>query len=434
MGSLFKPRLSRPLPPGAVVTDGVARWKTRAGKARSAESRDGRIFETGTKWIARYRDGEGVTRTVATGCREESSARTVLVELERRAELVRAGVLTPAQDAVSSHTRTTITTHVDAYIRSLEARGCTAKHVKTQRRLVMTVLEECRFRALQDIKREPMERWLATGANRTRSAHTRNTYTIAVRAFLNHCVDTDRLLANPLARIPLADERSDRRRQPRAFTADEVTRLLDAARRRPLDEARRFNRGWRAGQVGTQLRPETVARLERLGLERALTWKILVLTGLRLGELAALRVCDAQLDGPRPHLALEARHEKARRGAELPLRADLATDLRAWVAGRAPDEPLVRLGDSALKIFNRDLTFAGITKRDDRGRTACIHSLRGTHGTLLTCGGVGPRVVQASLRHATLNLSMTAYTDDRLLNVERALDALPAFPLAAAAS
>lgn len=301
--------------------------------------------------------------------------------------------------------------------------------MRTQRRLLTTVLDECRFRALQDVKREPLERWLTQGANRTRSARTRNTYLSGIRWFLNWCVDTERILANPLARIPLADEKSDRRRQPRALTADEVTRLLDAARRRPLAEARLFNRGWRRGQAGAGLRPETVAKLERLGHSRALAWKCLVLTGLRLGELAALRVRDAVLDGPRPHLILDARHEKARRGAEIPIRPDLAADLRAWVVGREADEPLIRLTDAALKVFDRDLAFAQIPKRDDRGRTACVHSLRATHGTLLTCGGVGPRVVQASLRHATLDLSMQTYTDDRLLNVERALDVLPELPL-----
>lgn len=429
MGSLFKPRLSRPLPPGAIVENGVARWTTRAGKARSAESRDGRIFETSTKWCARYRDGEGVTRTVATGCKDEGAARAILVQLERRAELVRSGILTPQQDAISTHKRTTITAHVDAYIQSLEARGCTPKHVHSQRRLLTTVLDECRFRALQDVKREPVERWLTTGANKTRSARTRNTYLSAAKWFCNWAVDVERIAANPIARIPLADEGADRRRQPRALTADEVTRLLDAARRRPLAQARLFPVGWRKGQPGASLRPETVAKLERLGHERALAWKTLVLTGLRLGELSAIRVRDAVLDGHRPHLILDARFEKARRGAEIPLRADLAADLRAWVVGRAPDEKLIAIGDGALKVFDRDARFAGIEKRDARGRVAVIHSLRSTHGTLLTCGGVGPRVVQASLRHATLDLSMSAYTDDRLLNVERALDALPAFPL-----
>lgn len=431
MGHIFLPSLSRPIPSGAVVMNGVARWKTAAGKVRTAEVKNGRIVGTSTKYVARYKDGEGITRVVATGCREESAARTVLVELERRAELVRAGVLSPAQDAVATHKRTPIAKHVDAYIASLVARGTTAKHVRTQKRLLTTVLEECRFRTLNEIRREPLERWLTQGANLKRSARTRNTYLSAIRWFCNWAVDCERLVANPVARIPLADERADRRRQARALTADELARLLDAARRRPLAEGQRFNRGWRQGQHGAQLRPTTIAKLEHLGRERQLIYKTLVLTGLRLGELTAIRVADCALDGPRPHLVLDAKDEKSRRGASIPLRADLAADLREWITDAPTERPLFRMGEGLVKVFNRDLAFAGIDKRCGRDRTACVHSLRATHATLLTCGGVGPRVVQASMRHASLDLSMQTYTDPRLLDVERALDALPALPLGA---
>jgi len=428
VGSLFLPTLTRPMPANAVIENGVAKWKTKAGKARSAVVRGDRIVETGTKYVARYRDGEGVVRTVATGCRDESAARTVLVQLERRAELVKAGVLTPEQDAISTHKRTTITTHVEAYVASLNARGCTPKHVHTQKRLLTTVLEECRFRSLADVKREPVERWLTQGANRTRSARTRNTYLCAIRWFLNWAIDNERLLANPLARIPLADEKADRRRQPRALTGDEIVRLLDAARRRPLAQAQLYPRGWRKGQPGTSLRPETVAKLERLGRERALAWKTLVLTGLRLGELASLRMRDAVLDGPRPHLLLDARFEKNRNGSAIPLRADLAADLRAWLADAPPDQPLFALSENQVKVFNKDLKWAGIAKRDDRGRTACVHSLRHSHASLLNRAGVGPQTVQASMRHGSLDMT-TVYSDPRLLDIAAAVDALPALPL-----
>jgi integrase len=353
----------------------------------------------------------------------------VLAQLERRAEMVRSGVLSEAEDMVADHRRSPIELHVASYIASLNARGVTKRHALNQRRLLTAVLDECGFKSLQDVRREKVERWLTTGENLRRSARTRNTYLSAARWFLTWTVETDRILANPLARIPLADEKADRRRQPRALTADEVERLMDAARRRPLVEAQKFNRGWRKGQNGAHLRPETAAKLEHLGQERALIYKTLVLTGLRLGELSALRVCDAVLHGPRPHLLLDARHEKNREGSTIPLRADLAADLRSWIAGKPADEPLLRLGANQVKVLNRDLDFAGIQKRDDRGRTACIHSLRHTHATLMSRGGVGPRVVQAAMRHATMDLTMQVYTDPRLLDVAAALDVLPSLPL-----
>jgi len=81
--------------------------------------------------------------------------------------------------------------------------------------------------------------------------------------------------------------------------------------------------------------PALVARLERLGLQRALIYKTLVLTGLRKGELASLTVAQLVLDADPPFLVLDAADEKNREGSTLPLRADLAADLREWLAAKA---------------------------------------------------------------------------------------------------
>lgn len=67
-------------------------------------------------------------------------------------------------------------------------------------------------------------------------------------------------------------------------------------------------------------------------------------------------------------------------------------------------------------------------EQEDRSRRAggCVHSLRHSFATLLSRGGVTPRVAQAALRHSTIDLTMQVYTDPRLLDVAAALDALPA--------
>jgi integrase len=381
-----------------------------------------------SKFLARYRDGQNVVRTVPTGCKDLMAARAVLADLERRAELVRAGIVTPAQDAIADHRRTTITAHVAAYVESLAIKGNTPKHVATVQRHLREVIAACGFRTLADIRREPVERWLAGPANQRRSARTKNQLRNAMVWLGNWLVDRERMLANPLARLPRFNEAVDRRRQPRALTPEELELLLDAARRRPLAEALKFNRGWRRGQNGAHLRPETRTKLEKLGYERALVYRVLVLTGLRLGELAAIQVRDVVLDDVRPHVVLDAKFEKARRGATVPLRADLAADLREWIGTRR-DGPLFRISANQVKVFDRDLKFAGIEKRDARGRVACLHSLRHTHGTLLTKAGVAPRVVQAALRHASPEFSMKMYVDPRLLDVGEALSVLPALPL-----
>jgi integrase len=237
------------------------------------------------------------------------------------------------------------------------------------------------------------------------------------------------LIASPLARIKPANESADRRRQPRALTENELLLLLDAARRRPLAEALKFNRGWRKGIPGARLRPETRSNLEALGYERALVYRTLVLTGLRLGELASIRVCELVLEGNQPHIVLDAQNEKNRQGSLIQLRPDLADDLRRWIAGRAGAERLFAVNANLVKVFDRDLRFAGIPKRDERNRTACVHSLRHSFATLLSRGGVAPRIAQAAMRHASVEMTMQRYTDPKLLDVAGALRVLPELPL-----
>jgi integrase len=440
MGTVFLPIVTKPLPRNAEITsdrDGErsARWRNAQGKICTAPVRttprgDCIVIESG-KYLARFRDGSGVVRTIATGCREILATRAKLAEWERRAELVKAGVITPAEETISENRRSPIAPQIESYVASLRASGATPKHVTSLQRRLNLLCEQCGFRTLRDLNRDAVESWLLRGDNLRRSARTKNTYVIAAKSFCNWAVETNRLVANPLARLKRADEKSDRRRVPRALTPEEIQRLIDAARRRPLDEAMRINRGWRRGQPLARIRPETRAKLERLGQERALAYKVMALTGLRLGELSAVRVCDVVLSGARPHIVLDARHEKNRQGSTLPLRGDLTADLRLWVAsGEGPsDRVLFRLNENFVKTFDRDIKLAGIAKHDERGRVACVHSLRHSFASLLVRAGVAPRVAQAALRHSDVRLTMQVYTDPKLLDIDAALAVLPALAM-----
>jgi hypothetical protein len=139
-------------------------------------------------------------------------------------------------------------------------------------------------------------------------ASTRNAYRESLVAFANWCIETDRLIVNPFAKVPKADEKADRRRTRRALTENELRSLLTVAQLRPLAEygreaVKRENaqRGgksratWKKSQLTRdniqtaadrarqQLsdRLELVAELDAAGHERAMIYKALVLTGLR---------------------------------------------------------------------------------------------------------------------------------------------------------
>ena len=192
--------------------------------------------------------------------------------------------------------------------------------------------------------------------------------------------------------------------------------------------------------------PTFLARQERLGIERALSYKVAVTTGLRRGELASLTVGQLDLDGNFPHIRLKAADEKNRQGNSIPLRRDVADELREWVASlsdRAAGSAdvlafrrdavaklpastrLLKIPKAFCRILDRDLKAAGIPKRDDRGRTIDVHALQHTFGTMLSKAGVSPRVAQAAMRHSSSDLTMNVYTDPRLLDVQGAVESLP---------
>lgn len=221
-----------------------------------------------------------------------------------------------------------------------------------------------------------------------------------------------------------------------------------------------MRRGKAKGKPLANLSPVTRNELLLIGRERALIYKTLVLTGLRKGELASITVGQVDMAGGVPHLLLHARDEKNRRGSEIPLRADLAADIRSWLTDRltraqqaardaeeaipaalANDEALFDVPDGLIRIFDRDLVFAGLAriekrggkeiviKTDDRGRTIDVHALRHTFGTHLSKAGVPLRTAQAAMRHSDPSLTANVYTDPKLLDVAGAVASLPDLPL-----
>ncbi len=413
----------------------------------------------------------------------------MLNEFERRAELVRSGVISAVEDRVADHQRSAIAAHFDAYITSLKASGKSASHLHGTHRLSNRVFEECGFKTLRDIDAARFEDWLAQRVDEGMAARTRNSYLQAVNGFCNWCVRNGRMKLNPMKSVAKADEKSDRRRQRRAMTEDELHRLLHVARWRPLaaygreavtDNTQAGKRaGWHYKELGlddiseaverarerlTQ-RPDFIEQLEHRSRERQLLYKTLLTTGLRKGELASVRLRNLNLEGDRPCIALDAKSEKNRQGNSRPLRVDLAADLREWLTDRAtkrrleaqnaptinldrktklnieaarrtvdrdglkPGDFLFDVPTGLVKILDRDLQAAGIPKRDDRGRTLDVHALRTTFGTHLSKAGVPLRTAQAAMRHSTPTLTANIYTAPRLLDVHGAIEALPMLSL-----
>ena len=460
MATLFKKQFTKALPPDAKIVsrtvkdrDGkseskqFAQWTDRNGKKRTAEltsGKDGslRIKDEAATWTAKYRDGQGIVREVATGCTDKQAAMSVLNDLTTRAELVKAKVLSPEQDQIADYAGLPIADHIEAFLDYQRQKKTHPERVNAYKTRLYESGEACKFRTLCDLSVDRLEKWLTEQrrSDRKMSAAVYNGFRESWLAFGNWCVGKrtnrkqthfngeKRLIANPFDGMARLNEQAERRRQARALTENELTRLLEAARTRPLEHAKTVYRGKDKGKQVAKVSDQRRVELEQLGHERALIYKTLVLTGLRANELRTLKIGDLSF-GDVPFIRLQHANEKNRQGSTLPLRSDLAVDLRKWVAGRERSESVFKVPDGILRILNRDLKAAGIAKKLD-DCVVHVHALRHSFGTHLSIAGVAPRIAQAAMRHSNISLTMGTYTDARLLDTAQAVECLPSLPIA----
>ncbi len=194
---------------------------------------------------------------------------------------------------------------------------------------------------------------------------------------------------NPLLKVQKAEVRGYERLVRRAYTLNELRRLLDVSgARRPI-------------YLGAAL------------------------TGLRFRELGQLRCGDLELSGAEPIVRLPASIQKTREYKVLPLATEVADAWRPLVQGRPPDARLFARGMPSHHTLRRDLDAAGIERRDARGRSVDFHSFRKTFTTFLQVAGVDRRVVMEVARHKDSRLTDLVYTDAERLDLRAAVDRLP---------
>jgi integrase len=189
--------------------------------------------------------------------------------------------------------------HIDAYLATLAGSEMHRQNTGTYLR---TLAQACGRNSLEDMKRADLETWLAAESKISsdkpkRSARSRNAYQTALVSSCNWCVGSAKAMPeNPFARMPKASLEADPRRTRRALTVEEMRRRLEAARTAPERPPSRSKR--KPGT--TPRRPE----VKLSGPQRAELYIVLLGTGLRVGELAKLKVRDIRLDTRVPGIDL----------------------------------------------------------------------------------------------------------------------------------
>ena len=415
------------------------------------EGRPARIRTVASTWTAKYRDGTNRLVEVSTGCTSKTAAQSLLDQLVRDAELVRANVISRSQMEVSDYQCALTETHMEDYLAYMQRRKCSPVYIADTRRKLERAAKECGFRRLHDLNSDRLESWLAdlNATPMTKkaaddpdkemiSATVYNAYIAAWSAFGNWLAGKrtmgkrsnwkgeKRLESSPFGGMGKVDPEADRRRVARALTEEEVGRLLAAAVERPFADAETVRIGPNKGKRVIVLSESRRTALAKIGAERRLIYLTALLTGLRQNELRTLEIRDLSF-GDQPFIRLKHSNEKNRQGTTIPVQRELATELQHWVKSRPIAERVFRVPTQSTRLLNRDLVFAGIPKIDARGRVLHFHSLRHTFGTHLSLAGVSPRAAQSAMRHSSLSLTMKVYTDPNLLDTAAAVERLPKF-------
>ncbi len=446
--TVFKPAVTRPLPQGAELfeQDGrvYARWIDSQGQTQRAPTTvvdkgphagETRLLIESDRYALRYEDEAGVVRTVNTDLRSEEEARRLLGELleqvrEVKAARAAAGKLVGKHQALRDHFR--------RYVAYLKSHDTPAARVADVERQVRRIARQCDFVRLTDIRGQAVQQWLVDRANDGMPAAARNAHLDDLMGFVEWCLRERMLPSNPLTGVKRETDAVQAAPAVRPLSEEELHRLLRIALGRPLAEyGRAVSVQPQAGSDAPATRftpltiqtldqlaalgeqqfkndPKQLDRLYRQGWQRALIYKTLALLGLRRSELVSLKTGMLQVKGWTPLLILGAGSNKE----EIPLREDLAADLKLWLqrrwrAGRRAargresraalrkafvTKPLFKLPAGLAKLLAIDLQAAGIPETDPSGTRIDVHAARQVRQALLSRQGMPLVEIWAPLR------------------------------------
>jgi integrase/recombinase XerC len=411
-----------------------------------------------------YGKVNGVAVRLATN---KAAAEIMLAELIKKAELGKAGVADPFEE----HSKRPLVEHLDHYHRELSARGNDPRYVRLVFSRLAALLRGCRFAFIADLSASRVMDWLADlrrrGGERislpegqgtftgketagllgisvpsvwdavrrhgvevdrsgkrprlTRAAvealldrrgqgasvQTTNYYLSHLKSFCHWLVKDRRMADNPLAHLEAGNAGTDRRHDRRDLEADELRRLLAAAR-----ASDRSFRGL-------------------TGADRFHLYATACGTGFRASALASLTPESFDLGADVPTVTLSVKRDKSRRGKVQPLPPDVADLLRAYLRDRPPGAPVWggtwAKGWKGAEMLRLDLEAAGIpyaVEGPDGPLYADFHALRHSYLTLGGRAGIDLRTLQELAGHSTPTLT-ARYSHRRLHDLAGAVEKLP---------
>lgn len=320
MASVFQPMYTKCGPDGSRVSGRIRVW-----------------------WIE-YSDPRLGRRVRVRGSKDETTARSMAAELERRANAVPEGAARLSEHKAG---KITLEAHVAAYEDHLKNKNVSVEHLVGTLHRLKAMIKATGCTRLDGFRSADIRLFLDGLRKDGAGARTRNIYLSSAKAFFNWALSLNLMSVDPTATIRKVQECRDIRRSRRALTETEFTKLLEVAK---MDSA-----------------------------ERALVYKLAAYTGLRRGELRQLRWHDFKIGCNKPLIIIGKFNSKSDRRQWLPIWADLEADLLAWrkISKRVNgSDPVVRVPVNTAKRMKGDLAAAGIEYKIEDSKQADFDGLR----------------------------------------------------------
>jgi integrase/recombinase XerC len=230
-----------------------------------------KVKQRSKKWWGQYKDADGRLRRKPLA-RDKTAAKAMLNEIVKRVEREKAGPVDPTEEQrkrpLSVHLK-----EFESYLVNRDVtQACTDQRLSELRRMI----EDRRWRMIADISAGDVLEFL--GRLRRRhglSPQTCNKYLSSAKQFTRWLVRDRRTPMDPLAHLSRLNDQTDRRHDRRALSAEEFSRLVEAAR---------------AGK-----RIEGVS-----GRDRAMIYVLAAWTGFRRNEIGSLTVQSFRLHDDPP--------------------------------------------------------------------------------------------------------------------------------------
>ena len=371
------------------------------------------VFKRGGKkakgyYYASWTDHSGKRQAKCTRTTDKGTAERIANKYETDAALRRDGVIDPALDAIGKESQRMIEAHLTDYESKMRAANRTAEHVTRTIGFVRIISEWAGFSIATDIAADAVNRYAGKLRDDGRSSRTIQAHLTAIKGFTKWLSENHKLPRDPLASVKKPNPKADRRRERRMLLPEE----------------------WRRVKAVTNSGQE---RYGVSGAERALLYETAIQSGLRSNELRCLTRGRLYFDADTPYITAKAGNTKNRKDARQFIQPELAADLRAHIATKAPKAPVFKLPHETnmaamlrddlaearkrwlkeaiddAQEYARRLESDFLTDTNHEGEITDFHSLRHTCGAWFAMSGAHPKVVQQVMRHSTITLTMDTY-------------------------